>query len=206
MSIREFPQIRLDPEEGLWPVCVRMLHHPELSHGFVCSALGSCLFHVHKCTKTGLFKADRVIKFSSVSLPPANVRHSFVITKVHTGVRGLPIGLGRRLPGGARLPHRHGHLHGRPVFVRVRRLPRLCRPNEHFRSVQAVHDPKSCLHSLAENHKICLFIRYFSAEFFTDVWVWLGSAKCQRTAGSQWWVKWNMEWKCLSSVSLIWSA
>ncbi|KAF7640396.1 hypothetical protein Mgra_00000216 [Meloidogyne graminicola] len=65
--------IRLNPAEGgLWPVCIRMLHHSELTHGFVCTSIGSSIFHLHKCTRTGQFKADKIVSFSSVIIGPTN--------------------------------------------------------------------------------------------------------------------------------------
>ncbi|KAL3085554.1 hypothetical protein niasHT_037295 [Heterodera trifolii] len=64
-----FQTIKLEPkEDGRWPICIRMVHQAELTHGFICTALGSSIYHLHKSTKTGLFSADRVVKFSSVTV------------------------------------------------------------------------------------------------------------------------------------------
>uniref|UniRef100_A0A914H7I7 Uncharacterized protein n=1 Tax=Globodera rostochiensis TaxID=31243 RepID=A0A914H7I7_GLORO len=64
-----FQKIKLEPpEDGRWPICIRMVHQAELTHGFVCTALGSSIYHLHKSTKTDLFSADRVIKFSPVTV------------------------------------------------------------------------------------------------------------------------------------------
>lgn len=40
--------IRLGEAEGRMPVCLRMFHHPELNHGYVCSAVDGSIFHLHK--------------------------------------------------------------------------------------------------------------------------------------------------------------
>ncbi|KAI3418046.1 hypothetical protein GPALN_010635 [Globodera pallida] len=64
-----FQKIKLEPPaDGRWPICIRMVHQAELTHGFVCTALGSSIYHLHKSTKTGMFSADRVIKFSAVTV------------------------------------------------------------------------------------------------------------------------------------------
>ncbi|KAI1732990.1 56kDa selenium binding protein (SBP56) domain-containing protein [Ditylenchus destructor] len=55
--------LHLPPHDGQMTVCIRMLHHVELIHGYICSAIGGSVFHLHKSTKTGLYSADRVIKF-----------------------------------------------------------------------------------------------------------------------------------------------
>nr|CAD2198669.1 unnamed protein product [Meloidogyne enterolobii] len=65
--------IRLNPEEGgLWPVCIRMLHHAELTHGFVCTSIGSSIYHLHKCTRSGQFIADKIVSFSPVTIGPTD--------------------------------------------------------------------------------------------------------------------------------------
>uniref|UniRef100_A0A183BZL0 Telo_bind domain-containing protein n=1 Tax=Globodera pallida TaxID=36090 RepID=A0A183BZL0_GLOPA len=54
-----FQKIKLEPPaDGRWPICIRMVHQAELTHGY----------HLHKSTKTGMFSADRVIKFSAVAV------------------------------------------------------------------------------------------------------------------------------------------
>uniref|UniRef100_A0A915ELX5 Uncharacterized protein n=1 Tax=Ditylenchus dipsaci TaxID=166011 RepID=A0A915ELX5_9BILA len=58
----------LDKIEGRMAVCIRMLHHTELIHGYVSSAIGGCVYHLHKNSKTGFFSADRVLKFPTASV------------------------------------------------------------------------------------------------------------------------------------------
>lgn len=42
--------INLDAKDGELTICIRMLHHRELTHGFVCSAVRGCIFHIHQNT------------------------------------------------------------------------------------------------------------------------------------------------------------
>ncbi|KAH7693208.1 selenium-binding protein, partial [Aphelenchoides avenae] len=55
--------IRLNKFDGSMTMCVRFYHNPELNHSFACSAVGGCIFHIHKDTRNDEYRADKVAQF-----------------------------------------------------------------------------------------------------------------------------------------------